>query len=627
MISPHVWDAWLPPVKQRAVEWLPQNVWMPPGTEHDGPFDFDVAPHTRGVCEEWDNPETREITLCWATRNMKTSTVISLMVFAAATAPCSMALGSCDEPSIDRVIAEQLYPMLERCEATKPLLPPAHHRGRGNVELRNCRIRKAYSGSPGSVAGYPAEVIGLNEYSKWQRNKSSEADTARGFLQRTKGFPFTSKAIKESTPGEKATCRVWADIHSPTCDRREYFVQCPQCGHHQVLHFGDKTTPFGIKWDKPKSGHTDPLKAEATAYYLCRHKGCKIQNEDRALMMRTGVWLSEGQSIDKRGRIAGKRKIASSHVGFGPLSSLYSLLISGWGQIVKEFLACGSDPEKLRDFTNSTLALVWDPVPTKVDPHELGQRLATSVSRGWCPHWAVLLTRGIDVQDHAQRFPWDTVAWGPGGRSQVIDYGECVSQAELFNLHNQQCLYRHLDMGPPLQVLLTLIDAGDGNVSDEVYRLVRKLASRCYASKGATHKLEKTFKPSDLHDSEGSPVKLILINSERSQGWIESQLRGYGNRAAPFNLPDEARYDTSYLNQLLDEVKVGNEWVKTGIQDHRDCVRYAWAAAMMCTDHGAAFDYMKPRVIKPQAMSPDDDDDDRVSRTTFATGNRQWPRG
>lgn len=599
MISPHVWGAWLPPVKQRAVEWIPNNVWMPAGTEHDGMFDFDVAPHTRGVLEAWDDPEVREITLCWATRNMKTSTVISLMIFAAATAPSSMALGSCDEASIDRVIDEQLYPMLERCEATRHQLAPPNRRGRDSIKLQNCRIRKAFGGSKGSVAGYPAEIVGLNEYSKWPLNKSSEADTARGFLQRGKGFPFTSKAIKESSPGEIGTCRVWKDLHSPTCDRRMYLVQCPLCGEFQILEFGDRDTPYGIKWDKPKSGKTDPLRAEATSYYLCRHCAGHIQSEDRAVMMRGGVWLSEGQSISKRGKINGTRAVASSHIGFGPLSSLYSLLISGWGQITKEFLSCNGNPEKLRDFTNSTLSLVYDPTPTKVEPHQLGIRLCTPTPRGLCPAWSVFLTRGCDVQDHANRYVWDVLAWGPGGRSAVIDYGECFSQSEYQNLH-RSALYRHADTGPHLPVLITLIDSGDGNVSDEIYRLTRSLP-HCFPSKGSTHKLEKAFKASPLYDSDGVPVQLILVNSERSQGWIESHIRGYA-RSAQFTLPDETRYDTPYLEQLLNEVKIKNEWVKLGEQDHRDSCRYAWAGAMMCTDNGLAFDSMRPRVITPQIV-------------------------
>lgn len=625
MISPHVWQAWLPPVKQSAVEWIPQNVWMPPGTESDGQYDLDVAPHTRGVLEAWDDPDVREITLCWATRNMKTTTVISLLIFTAATAPCSMAMGSCDEPSIDRVIDEQLYPMLERCEATSPLLPPPHRRGKDSVKLKSCRIRKAYGGSPGSVAGYPAEIVAINEYSKWPRHKSSEADTARGFAQRAKGFPFTSKVIKESSPGEKATCRVWTDLHAKTTDRRMFHVQCPHCREYQVLEFGDKDTAYGIKWERPKSGSSDPLLAEATAYYMCRHCAGHIQNEDRALMMRSGVWLSEGQSISKRGKITGKRKVESSHIGFGPLSSLYSLLISGWGQIVKEFLSCGNDPEKLREFNNSTLALVWDPVPKKLDPDDVISRLCIPTARRViCPDWTVFLTRGSDVQDDASRFKWDVLAWGPKGRSAVIDWGETYGQPAFKGLI-QTISYPATDGGTPFTVMGTAIDSGDGDMTEELYRFCRDVP-RCMPAKGASSKFEQAYKENPIGDPKFAGLKLLLVNTHRSQRWLEGHLKGLvTNPEIAFTLPLEASVDPFYVQELLNEACVDGIWQKTGDNDHRDAIRYAWAMAMRITRQGSTFDKLIPRNLATQQQESQDSDP-RTESIFTSGGGRQWPK-
>lgn len=625
MISPHVWDAFLPPIRHSAVEWIPANVWMPPNTEHDGMFDFDVAPHTRGVLEAWDDPEVREITLCWATRNMKTSTVISLMIFAAATSPCSMALGSCTEQKIDEVITEQFYPMLERCEATRDLLPPPNRRGKNSIELKNCRIRKAFSGSPGSVAGYPAEIVGLNEYSKWTHSKSTEADTARGFLQRGKGFPYTSKAIKESSPADIATCRVWKDIHAPTTDRRTYNVQCPHCGNYQLLEFGDRDSPFGIKWERPKSGHSDPLRVEATAYYLCRHKGCKIHSEERAVMMRTGVWLSEGLSIDKNGRVKGKRKVQSSHIGFGPLSSLYSLLISGWGQIAKDFILCGKDPEKLKDFWNSTLALVWDPKPKIVLPHELAVRLCDAAHhRGICPDWTVFLTRGSDVQQDADLFIWDVLAWGCKGRTAVIDWGETYGR-DAFREMLRDTHYTAADGGPPFPVNGTLLDTGDGDMTEILYEFC-KSAVRCRPGKGASHKFVPWYDENPLNaEKYGSKFKgmqLITVNTHRTQRYLEGHFKGlHTDPESAFTLPIEASLDEEYLEQLLAEVLTDGKWEETGPNHHRDAIRYAVTLAMKLTRGGSTFHNLVPRSLY-------DDQRGQQRESIFTSGGgRQWPNG
>lgn len=578
---------------------------MPLEAEYNGLFDFDMAPHTRGVLDAWDDETVRQIYLCWATRNMKTSLMISIMLCAAANYPSPMGYGSCDEMSVDRSIDEQLYPMLRRCAATAEKLGPLAKQGRDNIRLKDCRIRKAFGGSPASVAGWPAKFIFVNEADKWPRRLSREADAVRGFTNRVRGFPYDSKIMIESTPDilhpdPALSSRIWGYLTAKGTDQRTYKVECPYCGHWQVLDFGTRDSAWGIKWDQSKSGHSDPRKAEETAHYRCPAKGCKILNQDRADMMRSGQWVSNGQSINRKGKIVGRRAVNSPNVGFGPLGSEYSLLIDGWGQLAREFLACNGEVTKLKDFTNSVRSLPWDPQPEKIDRNELGKRLCHDVDRGVCPEWAVFLTRGCDVQNHGTTIIWSVVAWGPGGRSAVIDFGECSSQAEYSNLHRTS-LYRHADGGPPLSVLLTLIDSGDGNVTDDIYRLCRSLP-HCFPCKGGTHKFEKAFKPSDLHDSDGIPIKLIFVHSERSQGWIESHLRGYA-KSAPFNLFREARFDASYIDQLLSEAKVENAWTKLGVQDQRDAVRYAWVAAQMCTDDGAAFDHMQPRKVKPHLVS------------------------
>lgn len=621
MVGSNVWNSWERPVKPSAVDWIPKNVWLPPGGEKDGLFNFDDAPHTKGVIEAWDDDSVREITLCWATRNAKTTTMISLMCLVGANYPSPMGYGSCDEMSVDRSIDEQLYPMLERCEGTRRKLPPPSRRARNCIWLQNCRIRKAFGGSAPSVAGWPAKYIFINEADKWPRRQSSEADSLRGFSQRVKGFPFDSKILKESTPGELETSRIWADLTAETTDQRRYWVPCPHCGEFQLLDFGDRDSHWGIKWDKPKSGRTELIRAQETAYYLCIHNGCKIGNEDRAIMMRQGAWLSMEQSITRDGRIIGEHK-PSWHIGFGPLGSEYSLLISGWGQLVKDFLSCGNDPEKLRDFTNSSRALPWDPKPVTAKPSDLAERLASNVSLGVCPEWAVFLTRGVDVQDEARTFVSDVVAWGPRGRSQVIDRREFYSQAD-YAAHHKSALYRHADGGPPLEVIATLMDSGDGDVSDEIYRFCRTLP-RCLPCKGASAKMERAVKPSPLHDSEGVPVQLMMINTHRSQNWLEGHLKGT-TQGEPFTIALELRWDMAYLEQLLAEVKVCGKWEKTGTNDHRDAVRYAWAGAMYCTDEGAAFDHMQPRMVaKIPVAQYDDDDSGPVD--TFATrgGGRTW---
>lgn len=70
-----------------------------------------------------------------------------------------------------------------------------------------------------------------------------------------------------------------------------FHVACPHCGKEQYLKFGDKETPFGLKWmpDDPSS-----------VFYLCEHNACVIRQQEldftdaRYICEKTGIWTRDG---------------------------------------------------------------------------------------------------------------------------------------------------------------------------------------------------------------------------------------------------------------------------------------------------------------------------------------------
>ncbi|GHK88470.1 hypothetical protein ECZU17_44070 [Escherichia coli] len=78
------------------------------------------------------------------------------------------------------------------------------------------------------------------------------------------------KSIRGSTPKVRGTCQIErAASESPHFMR--FHVACPHCGEEQYLKFGDKETPFGLKWtpDDPSS-----------VFYLCEHNACVIRQQE-----------------------------------------------------------------------------------------------------------------------------------------------------------------------------------------------------------------------------------------------------------------------------------------------------------------------------------------------------------
>lgn len=617
MIEPFVNNirkAWIPPIPAKSVEWIPENIIIPHETETPGVFDLDLFPHVRGVLEAADDPMVRNIFLIWAARNAKTTTALALLSFWACTAPRPSLFTSSNEDRADDTIQNQLYPMLEACKATNEKLLPEHRRSKKYVSLKESRIRKAFSGSPSTLAGFPACYAHASEVSKWTTVKSKEAGAVHLHRQRGKLYPFDSKYIFESTPGKKGECQITELANAPGVDKKRFKVPCPHCNTYQILEFGNgDEDSHGVKWEKGIDGRSDPQIAEDTAWYQCT-KGCRIDNCDRASMMRKGLWVSESQTVTKTGKIRGKSPAASS-IAFDELPSLYSLVVSGWGQIAREFLESKSNPEALRNFHNSTLAKVWDPQPRNADPHSLAERICKGGQRGMIPDFGRFLTIGIDVQEGADRFVWHVSAWGIGGQGGEVEHGESFSFDDIENnILNKQ--WHHEDGGEPLYVSLGLIDSGDE--AETVYRLAR--SSRCLLPcKGMNHAFnmeyrDKILKPEQRRNiSAVGDVRLIEINTDMTNHWVEKQLRGFHkSHDAPYFMAQESAFDVDFLGQLLNEHKVQKvnskghpviSWVRSsnGPNDYRDAWRYSKVAASVLTKNGKNWDQLPVR-MKPEEI-------------------------
>lgn len=614
-----VWSNWAPPPPARAVDWIPTHVQMPEESETPGPFAFDLVPHARGVLEAVDDPNVRTIILVWAARNAKTTTALSCLLYWSATSPRPSVFCSSNEELADRTIGEQLYPLIEKCEPLRDQLPPPHRRNKRWIRLARNRIRRAYSGSRATLRGYPACYAVASEVSAWSVEKNVDASALRMLAQRGKLFPFDRKYIYESTPGLSGACQISELFEADGVDRRTRHVPCPHCGTFQTLKFGgkDQESP-GVKWDKDPRGFSTPQRAEETAWYRCEH-GCRIDDCDRPEMMRSGVWVSEGQTArwaDKKRRrvvIEGEAKNAgSSTVGFGPLSTLYSLLIAGWGQIAREFLEAKASPEGLRDFCNSTLAEKWDPKPRVIEPDELSKRMVdTNIPRGTIPPWGIFLTIGIDAQQFGTLFPWALSAWGNGGRGHLVDHGVATSHDALRAMFERT--WPMADCSPvktDQRIVLGLMDINDSTDAVLSYVCTQRSLMPC---RGASSAFDQLYKEFPLERAAG--MNYILVNTHKSQDWLQRVIDGYTQRTDPafYSLFSDGIPDFDLLDQLTNEVQIREvdaagyptaRWVRRNSgrpNDARDAVRYSWTAAQYLTQHGVLWNQLP---TQPLARTP-----------------------
>lgn len=635
-ISPSVCDV----VKHRpfvsTAEWAPQNIYLPKGSEIKGMFRLDLFPHAREPLDCFDDPYIRKIILQWAARLGKTSIAQVCLAKQAATRPAPMAFADADQKSVQRVL-KRLWAILAKVPSLRGKLPPKHLRSADMIELLDCLIHGAWSGSAATAADFGALVVVLNEIDKMSRKKSNEADFAQQMQDRALGFA-RHKILAMSTPSRKGNSRI--ETLRLEGDNRRREVPCPFCNGWQVLIEGNGRDAGGLRWKKGKDGHSDPAIALETAWYECRYCLKAIRDEHRYVMLQAGVWVKEGQQIAGSGRVTGKALREGPIASFGPLSSLYSLLPSmTWGFLASESVASRKrDPdgridlrEKRRRFVNSILGETWDDAPPEVAQHVLAERLCVPGQQlGICPEWVRFLTRGVDcggVKNDAggqvltEMWYW-VMGWGPNGRCCLIEYGMKTPAELALDLPTKDAtnpdgkIYKHADGGLPLRPVITLIDSGSFTV--EVYQYCRKFRGVFPVKGSSTSTFPQTFyltgldsdtaKQAALRANLGGLV-LFMVNGELTQQWMESIVRGdkKPTDAYGLSLPELVGEDIGLLNQLMAEYPAEertdngydvHSWKKRGNNEFRDAARYAFVGAQFKTDHGKKFANLPPRLTQ-----------------------------
>ena len=202
------------------------------------------------------------------------------------------------------------------------------------------------------------------------------------------------KELNISTPTLKSVSRIAKQFESGTQGR--WHVPCPQCGVEQVLKWGGKDKPFGIKFNPTPPYH---------AYYVCESKGCIIQHWQLEQMNAQGCWI---HAMPLPGREP------SYHI-----SSLNSPF-TDWDHIVAKWTEAQGDVDKLKTFVNLQLGEPWDEVADRPAAKDLHARREIW-DAGTCPSGVLLITAGCDVQGDGI---WYTiVGWGRDRQSWNLDHG------------------------------------------------------------------------------------------------------------------------------------------------------------------------------------------------------------
>lgn len=393
---------------------------------------------------------------------------------------------------------KQLRKMIDASPVLSEIVPEARGRNSGNTIKDkiypggSITIRGAHS--PKGLRRHTARDVILDEVDGFETMSRDEGDPVMLAVRACRTIP-DSKVIMGSTPKFKDSSRIWKALGDS--DWREYHVPCPHCKASQVLTWGGPDTDHGVKWAKDvhckgcgvevddsadecgicHGREFDVAHLSETAHYVCRSCSGQIHEGEKPDMLAAGQWIP---------RFPG-RTVRGYHIS-GLVSPFAN---ASWAHMVAEFLRAKSDPAQLQVWVNQWLGEPFEDRGQKVDAGKLESRAAAFVNANGetieVPNGVGILTAGVDVQGDRLEIlvrgyginweSWDILHERVYGPPQSTD-----TWARLDHFLTRQ--YRH-ENGRDMHVQSAMIDSGDGQTAEHVYRFAKpRLARNVWASKG-----------------------------------------------------------------------------------------------------------------------------------------------
>jgi phage terminase large subunit GpA-like protein len=169
---------------------------------------------------------------------------------------------------------DRLAPMLRDCGTLRGKVADVRSRDSNNTILHKRftggSITMSAASSPAGLAMRSIRYCLLDEVDRYPASAGSEGDPVNLAITRTANF-WNRKIALCSTPTVKGASRIeaaWLESN-----QQMYWVPCPHCGTHQVLHWASVEWPEG-----------DPEKAQ----YRCEHCGQMIGEHQKSWMVKHG---------------------------------------------------------------------------------------------------------------------------------------------------------------------------------------------------------------------------------------------------------------------------------------------------------------------------------------------------
>lgn len=470
------------------------------------------------------------------------------------------------------------------------------------------------------------KCVALTDYDRFPEDIDGEGDGFSLASKRTTTFMSAGMTLVESSPGREITNTKWRrkSPHEapPTTgilslynrgDRRRWYWPCPHCGEYfqpaMEAMTGYRETP-------------DPVIASEAAHIDCPHCNGMITADRKRELNGKGVWLREGQTIDREGNITGeaRRSRIASFWMEGPAAAYQT-----WAQLVYKLLTAEQDyeatgsEETLKTVINTDWGLPYLPrVASEQRRADVLMLRAEDYGKRLVPPKVRFLLASVDVQGgKKRRFVVQIIGYGENGERWLVDrYNirqslRCDENGEAQQVHpgsypeDWQLLITDVlektyalqsDPSRRMPILAMAVDSGgEDGVTDNAYKFWRQcrrdgLGKRVYLIKGDSTRRQKIITKthpdntgrSDRRADARGEVPVYLLQTDLLKDQLSNNLERETPGAGYIHFPDWLG-EWFYEELTYEERGTDGKWRKPGKGNNEafDLFCYAHAVAVL----------------------------------------------
>lgn len=422
-----------PRPKGSIAEWAKANVLLSSqeSSGAPGPYNPELEPWSTVVFDFVQDPRYDELIVLKPSRVGFTLAFFVVMLWWLVHHSTDIIFCIDNAKEVKKIAKKRIIPMVKSVKALGDVLPAQDRQlTTETLYLKGRTVYMAGAQSVSQVTNKTASLVGADEVDQFEEFASGEANALEHLRDRVMDVP-NSKGIYGGKPRNEKDI-LWGEYRTGT--RHRLYVPCPHCSTMQTLEWRQ------VKFDhcRDEDGGFDLERVARETHYLCVNPACRVEgphfgkilesSKDWMLARREWRQTNFGQDEDK----PEPRKM-SVHV-----SQLYSLRPKiTWGAIALHFIkAQKKGGRALAHFFRTRLGEPHIEKQTIIKGDMVRALAKDSTYRhGQCPVLPVFVAMAVDVQIDVKK--WTKVAFLPDGEAFIVDYGECLTFDDLYEVAEQ----------------------------------------------------------------------------------------------------------------------------------------------------------------------------------------------